>query len=161
MQEYDLEFKPTTIIKGQGICKLMAESKYNEYDDWENEAKLHMIDMCHIFTAPESWSRDLIHYLQQGYLPEHWNSKQRWALRLKSASYQIIDGVRFKNKYDRVLMRCLEQDDASKVVKELHDGPAKGHFLEYTNAHNILRDGYYWPTLFKDSHALVRKCDTC
>ena len=35
LQEYDLEFKPNTIIKGQGICKLMAESKKNEDDDWE------------------------------------------------------------------------------------------------------------------------------
>ena len=25
----------------------------------------------------------------------------------------------------------------------------------------ILRAGYFWPTLFKDSHAYVRKCDTC
>ena len=54
----------------------MAEIQNNEDDDWENEAKLHMIDTCPIFTAPKSWYIDLIHYLQQGYLPEHWNSKQ-------------------------------------------------------------------------------------
>ena len=30
-----------------------------------------------------------------------------------------------------------------------------------TTAHKILRDGYYWSTLFKYSHAHVRKCDTC
>ena len=75
LQEYDLEFKPATIIKGQGLCKLMAEIQNNEDDDWENETKLHMIDMCPIFTALESWYRDMIHYLQQGYLPKHWNSK--------------------------------------------------------------------------------------
>ena len=55
LQEYDLEFKPATIIKGQGLCKLMAKSQNNEDDDWENEVGLHMIDMCPIFTAPESW----------------------------------------------------------------------------------------------------------
>ena len=101
----------------------MAESQNNEDDDWENEAELHMIDMCPIFTAPYPWYRDMIHYLQQEYLPEHWNSKQRRALRLKSASYQIIDGVLFRKNYDGVFLRCLEQEDASKVVKELHDGP--------------------------------------
>ena len=30
LQEYDLEFKPTTIIKGQGLCKLIFESQNNE-----------------------------------------------------------------------------------------------------------------------------------
>ena len=30
-----------------------------------------------------------------------------------------------------------------------------------TTAHKILRARYYWPTLFRDAHAHVRKCDTC
>ena len=55
----------------------MAKSKNGEESDWENEAEVHMIDMCPIFTAPESWYRDMIHYLQQGYFLEHWSSKQR------------------------------------------------------------------------------------
>ena len=102
MQEYDLEFKPTTIIKGEWICKLMAEIQNDEDKDRENEVELHMIDMCPIFIDLESWYRDLIHYLQHGYLPEHWNSKQRRDLHLNSAYYQIIDGVLFKTNYDKL-----------------------------------------------------------
>ena len=73
----------------------MAESQDGEESDWDNESEVHMIDMCPIFTALESRYRDLIHYLQQGYFPEHWSSKQRRALRLKSESYQVIYGVLF------------------------------------------------------------------
>ena len=43
----------------------------------------------------------------------------------------------------------------------MHDGPTGGHFSGDTTTHNILRAGYYWPTLFKDAHAHVRKCDVC
>ena len=100
-----------------------------------------------------------MHYLQSGILPEHWNSKQRRALRLKSASYQLVEGVLFRNNYDGVLLRFLEKEDAKKVMAELHDGPAGGHYSGDTTAHKILRAGYYWPTLFKDAHAHVRKCD--
>ena len=77
------------------------------------------------------------------------------------ASYQIIEGVLFRKNYDGVFLRCLEHEDASKVVKELHDDLAIGNFSRDTTAHKILRAGYYWPTLFKDAHAYVRKCDTC
>ena len=42
---------------------------------------------------------------------------------------------------------------------ELHDGLAGGHFSGDTTAHKILRARNYWPTLFKDAHAHVRKCD--
>lgn len=46
-------------------------------------------------------------------------------------------------------------------MEELHQGQAGGHFGGDTTAHKILRAGYYWPTLFKDAHALARKCIKC
>ena len=61
---------------------------------------------------------------------------------MKSTSYQIIDGVIFRKNYDGVFLRCLEQEDAYKVVKELHDGLVGGTFLGDSTAHKILRDGY-------------------
>ena len=87
LQEYDLEFKLTSIVKGQGLCKLMTEGQNNEESSWHNEAELHMVDVCPLFTAPDSWYRDLVHYLQEGYFPEHWSPKQRRALHLKSTLY--------------------------------------------------------------------------
>lgn len=30
-----------------------------------------------------------------------------------------------------------------------------------STAHKVLRAGFWWPTLFKDSFELVRKCDPC
>ena len=57
------------------------------------------------------------------------------------------------------LLRNSLQQDVARVVKELHDGPAGGHFSGYTIAYKIIRAGYYWPNLFKDAHTYVRKCD--
>ena len=36
-----------------------------------------------------------------------------------------------------------------------------GRFGGETTAHKILRAGYYWPTLFRDSYTFVRKCQEC
>jgi hypothetical protein len=58
-------------------------------------------------------------------------------------------------------MRFLERDEVDKVLSELHAGEASGHFSGDTTAHKVLRAGYYWPTLFKYSHALCRKCIIC
>ena len=63
LQEYDLKFKPASIVKGQGLCKLMTGNEKNEEHTWEDEAKLHLMDVCLFFTAPESWYRDIVHYL--------------------------------------------------------------------------------------------------
>jgi hypothetical protein len=58
-------------------------------------------------------------------------------------------------------MRCLERDEADKVLSELHTGEAGGHFGGDTTSHKVLRAGYYWPTLFKYAHTLCRKCIIC
>ena len=139
----------------------MTENGSNEEHAWEDGAELHLMDVCPLFTSPESWYRDLVNYLRAGLLPEHWNSKQRRALRLKSASYQIVEGILFRKNYDGVLLRCLDKEDATKVMTDLHDGPVGGHFSGDTTIHKILRVGYYWPMLFKYAHAHVRKCDIC
>jgi hypothetical protein len=64
----------------------------------------------------------------------------------------------FRVNYDGVLLICLEREDTNKVLKELHDGPTGGHFAGNTTTHKILRVGYYWPTLFMDSHTYAGNC---
>ena len=63
-------------------------------------------------------------------MSEHWSPKQRRALRLKSALYQIIDGVLFIKNYDGVFLRCLEHEDAKKVIAKFHDDLLEITFLE-------------------------------
>eukprot|EP00253_Pinus_taeda_P005008 PITA_05008 len=54
-----------------------------------------------------------------------------------------------------------EKPEAQKVLQELHDGSAGGYFGADTTAHKIIHAGYYWPTLFRDTHEYVRKCRSC
>lgn len=43
----------------------------------------------------------------------------------------------------------------------MHDGVCGGHYSAKTTTGKIVRARYYWPTLFKDAHEHVRKCDPC
>eukprot|EP00253_Pinus_taeda_P011607 PITA_11607 len=54
-----------------------------------------------------------------------------------------------------------EKTEAQKILQELHDRPAGGHFRADTTAHKIIHARYYWPTLFRDTHKYVRKCRSC
>jgi len=46
-------------------------------------------------------------------------------------------------------------------VDEFHVGFCGGHYAAKTTTHKILREGYYWPTIFSDVHQFVRKCEPC
>ena len=55
----------------------------------------------------------------------------------------------------------FRKTETEKVMQELHDGPARGHFGRNTTTHKILHVDYYWPTLFKYAHEYVIKCKVC
>lgn len=47
------------------------------------------------------------------------------------------------------------------MLIQMHDGVCGGHYSAKTTAGKIVWAGYYWPTLFKDAHEHVKKCDPC
>jgi hypothetical protein len=81
---------------------------------------------------------------------------ERRALKLKYLQYRLINSILFCVNYDGVILRCLEHEDAEKVLRELHDGTTGGHFAGDTITHNILRANYYCSTLFRDAHTYAR-----
>jgi hypothetical protein len=101
------------------------------------------------------------YYLTHGATPNYLDPKKKKALRLKSSQYQLLEGILCIQNYDGVFLRCLEKRDVGKVLSELHDGLAKGHYDGDNVAHKILRGGYYWPSLLKYSHAYVTRCQEC
>eukprot|EP00253_Pinus_taeda_P035379 PITA_35379 len=73
--------------------------------------------------------------------------------------YEVsLNDFESRMNYDYVLLRCIEKYEVEKVLQELHDGLAGGNYAGDATSHKILRAGYYWPTLFKDAHSYVRRC---
>jgi hypothetical protein len=163
VQEFDLDIKLAKLVKGQGLCKLTieAQDQVNEDPRWENELALWFGEASYVSPGQESWYEKLTCLLHHGTFPENLNPRERRALRLKSSQYRLINSVLFRINYDGLLLICLEHEDENKVLKEIHDGPAGGHFAGNTTTHKILRASYYWPTMFKDAHTYARNYKTC
>jgi hypothetical protein len=47
------------------------------------------------------------------------------------------------------------------VIQEFHNGVCGGNFSQVETVHKIVRDGFYLPTMFKDSYEFVSKCIPC
>jgi hypothetical protein len=84
-------------------------------------------------------------------------SKAR-ALKLKVIRYCLIDQVLYWNYLLGVLLRCLDPQEAQKIILDFHDSLCGGHHFWKTTAYKILRVGYYWPTLFIDVCVKFRAC---
>jgi hypothetical protein len=163
LQEYDLEITPYQIVRGQGLCKLVADSVagQQEESDTSNLGQSSQSLICCAQNSVSPWYDDIRFCLEHGSAPRHLDPAKRRVLRLKYTSFHLVNGVLFRQSFDGVQMRCLEKDEEEKVLLELHAGEAGGHFGGDTTVHKVLRAGYYWPTIFRDAHALCHKCIIC
>ena len=55
----------------------------------------------------------------------------------------------------------MSQVEVPDILEPCHHSACGGHFFGELTCQKILRECYFWPTLFQDSHDYVRKCDAC
>ena len=93
--------------------------------------------------------------------PDYLVDHQRRAVRLKAEKYILTqDGLGWRN-LDGIILKCVSVEELETIIKEMHGCIGGGHYAPRTVAANIMRAGYYWPTLFKDVHSFVRTCQEC
>jgi ribonuclease HI len=162
--EFDLEIKPTKLIKGQGLAKLLAESNYkaleinliNEQTESSNRGSQGNVPLS---ACP--WYKDILYFLQELRPPDGMEKGKARALKLKAVRYCLIGQALYWKDPQGVLLLCLDPQQAQKVMNDFHSGLCGGHYFWKTTAHKILRAGYYWPTLFPDVCREIRACIKC
>jgi hypothetical protein len=58
-------------------------------------------------------------------------------------------------------LRCLDPQESQRDITDFHDSLCGGHPFWRTTSYKILRDGYFWPSLFTDVCAEIRACVKC
>jgi hypothetical protein len=79
-------------------------------------------------------------------------------LKLKAIKYFLVG----KNLYWKdplgLLMICLDPHKVERIMSDFHDSSCGGNNFWKMTSHNILSDGYFWPTLFTDVSTKVSLC---
>ena len=74
----------------------------------------------------------------------------------------FLDGdILYKKSKDQTLLRCVDADEAKKIIHEIHEEVCGTHAIGYVMARQIMRARYYWMTLENDCINYVRKCHKC
>ena len=60
------------------------------------------------------------------------------------------EDILYKKRKDQILLRCVDADEAKKIVHEIHEGICGTHASEHIMVRQIMRVGYYWMTLESD-----------
>ena len=71
-------------------------------------------------TVEESWTTPLIAYLRSGSLLDGKDVARK--LKVQASRFMLIRDVLFKRGFSRSYLRCLSNDEANYVMREVHEG---------------------------------------
>ena len=80
---------------------------------------------------------------------------------MKCESYKLLDNKLYKRNYEGIYLKFLGHDEAKEVLEHFHDKYGTGHGSVEATTHMILRSGYFWPSIFKDTFEHVHSCHIC
>lgn len=82
-------------------------------------------------------------------------------IKYRSSFFCLIDGDLYRRAFSSPLLKCLVPSEAAYVLQEVHKGICGDHMGAKALAHKVLRQGYYWPTIFQDAKEYMKKCVKC
>ncbi|GKF12647.1 reverse transcriptase domain-containing protein [Tanacetum coccineum] len=56
---------------------------------------------------------------------------------------------------------CVDGKEAMDILEACHHGPTGGHHGPNYTAKKVFNSGFFWPTIYRDAHDMVKHYDAC
>ena len=89
----------------------------------------------------ENWTTPLLAYLQSGTLPDGKDAARK--LKIQASRFVLVGDVLYKRGFSRPYLRCLSDNEADYVMREVHEGICGNHSGARSLVHKLIRAGYY------------------
>nr|GEY55400.1 reverse transcriptase domain-containing protein [Tanacetum cinerariifolium] len=107
------------------------------------------------------WFANFANYHAGNFVVKGMSSQQNNKFFKDVKHYFWNDPFLFKICSDQVIQRCVHGQEGVDILKARHNRPTGGHHgLNYI-AKKVFDSGFYWPTIYRDAHDLVKSCDAC
>nr|GEW83485.1 reverse transcriptase domain-containing protein [Tanacetum cinerariifolium] len=112
-------------------------------------------------SSSTSWFADFTNNHAGNFVVKGMSSQQKSRFFKDVKHYFWDDPFLFKICVDQVIRRCVSGQEAIEILKACHYRPTGGHHgLNYT-AKKVFDSRFYWPTIYRDDHDLVKNYDVC
>ncbi|GJR15719.1 reverse transcriptase domain-containing protein [Tanacetum coccineum] len=107
------------------------------------------------------WFADYANYHVGNFIVKRMSTHQKNKFFKDAKHYFWDEPFLFKTCADQVIRRCVSGQEAVDILTACHSGPTGGHYDANYTAKKVFDSGFYWPTIYKDAHELVKNCDSC
>ncbi|GJV56844.1 reverse transcriptase domain-containing protein [Tanacetum coccineum] len=106
------------------------------------------------------WFADYANYHAGNFIVKGMSSQQKNKFFKDVKHYFWDDPYLFKICADQMIRRCVAGQEAIDILIACHSGPTGGHYGANYIVKKVFDSGFYWPTIYRDAHDLVTRCDT-
>ncbi|GJY26171.1 reverse transcriptase domain-containing protein [Tanacetum coccineum] len=107
------------------------------------------------------WFADYANFHAGNFIIKGMSTQQKRKFFKDVKHYFWDDPYLFRTCADQIIRRCVHGQEAIDILKACHEGPTGGHHSANLTARKVFDAGFYWPTIYKDAHELVKNCDSC
>ncbi|GJV19250.1 reverse transcriptase domain-containing protein [Tanacetum coccineum] len=107
------------------------------------------------------WFADYANYHAGNFIVKEMSSQQKNKFFEDVKHYFWDDPFLFKICADQVIWWCVHGKEALDILEACHNGPTEGHHGANLIAKKVFDVDFFWPTIYKDAHELVKNCDSC
>ncbi|GJU61846.1 reverse transcriptase domain-containing protein [Tanacetum coccineum] len=107
------------------------------------------------------WFADIANYHAGNFIVKGMSSQQKKKFFKDVKHYFWDDPYLFRICADQMIRRCVSGQEAVDILTACHNGPTGGHHGANYTAKKVFDSGFYWPTIYRDAHDLVTRCDAC
>ncbi|GJT29029.1 reverse transcriptase domain-containing protein [Tanacetum coccineum] len=102
------------------------------------------------------WFADFANYHAGNFVVKGMSSQQKNKFFKDVKHYFWDDPFLFKICADQMIRRCVHGKEALDILKACHNGPTRGHHGANLTAKKVFDAGFFWPSIYKDAHELVK-----
>ncbi|GKB07982.1 reverse transcriptase domain-containing protein [Tanacetum coccineum] len=107
------------------------------------------------------WFADFANYHAGNFIIKGMSTQQKRKFFKDVKHYFWDDPYLFRTCADQIIRRCVSGHEALEILKACHEGPTGGHHSANLTARKVFDAGFFWPTIYRDAHSMIKSCDTC
>nr|GEV92830.1 reverse transcriptase domain-containing protein [Tanacetum cinerariifolium] len=113
-----------------------------------------------ISSGSTPWFADYANFHAGNFNVKGMSSQQKKKFFKDAKHYFWDDPYLFRICADQIIQRCMLGQEAFDILKACPDRPTGGHHGTNLTAKKVFDVGFFWPTIYRDAHTMIKSYDT-
>ncbi|GJZ87215.1 reverse transcriptase domain-containing protein [Tanacetum coccineum] len=165
LQEFDfnvIDIKGAENLAADHLSRL--ENPYENVLDPKEVNEKFPLETLNLVTSRSnsstSWFADYANFHARNFIIKGMTTQQKKKFFKDVKHYFWDDPYLFCICADQIIRRCMHGQEAIDILKACHEGPTEGHHSANLTARKVFDAGFFWPTIYRDAHTMIKSCDT-